>query len=67
MFEKLLAHREHIPPHRLWAYFNAVVEITSPERIHLLSCDDCQEVFVACFHSETFGSVLKGLDWKKSA
>ena len=67
MFEKLLAYREHIPPHRLWAYVNVEAEITSPERIHLLKCTGCQEVFLACFQGETFGAVLKSLDWKKSA
>jgi hypothetical protein len=67
MFEKLLAQREHVPPHRLWAYFNAEVEMTVYERIHILHCDDCQEIFLACVHAETFGAALKRPDSKKSA
>ena len=27
MFEKLLAHRDHIPPHRIWAFLSAEVEL----------------------------------------
>ena len=66
MFERLLNHREHIPPHRIWAYLNCELEISLPEHLHILNCDECHEVFSACFNAQTFGEALKSLIWKES-
>jgi hypothetical protein len=48
--EKLPAHREHIPADRLWAYLKADGEMTLPDRVHVATCDDCEEVFLGCLY-----------------
>jgi hypothetical protein len=67
MAEKLLTHNECILPHLLWAYFTGEAEMTSSERIHLLDCEDCQDVFFACADAETFRAAITRLGWKESA
>jgi len=58
MFERLLAHREHIPPHRIWAFHSAAVWLEFPEYIHLKACADCREFFQICEKAENFGEAL---------
>jgi hypothetical protein len=69
-FSRLLEDREHVSPHRLWAYINGEVCLSLAESGHTLACDRCQEVVIACLQAETFGEALKNLgyeDEEKSA
>jgi hypothetical protein len=65
--DTLPPHREHIPLHRLWVYLKGEGEMALPERVHVATCDDCEEVFRACIHAKTFGAVLMSLERKESA
>jgi hypothetical protein len=67
MFEKLLEHREHIPPHRVWAFLNTKGELSLPENTHLLHCEDCSKIFAACIRAESFGEALQIWVDEKSA
>ena len=59
MFEKLLAHRDHLPPHRIWDLLsNVVVTVEQGEFVHLLICGDCQQFSHACLRAESFGEAL---------
>ena len=59
MFEKLLEHREHVPPHRIWALLNeAVVTVKQAEFVHMLVCRDCRQVVDACLKAANFGEAL---------
>ena len=59
MFEKLLAHRDHIPPHRIWAIFNDPVVYLQPgEFRHLLTCEDCEQFGRVCMRADSFGDAL---------
>jgi hypothetical protein len=58
MFQKLLDHREHIPPHRVWAFLVAEVQLSLPENVHLIHCNDCRKFHDVCLRSESFGEAL---------
>jgi hypothetical protein len=61
MFERLLAqaHRDHIPPHRIWAFRSGVARLEFPEHLHLMSCTDCRVFYEACLKAENFGEALR--------
>ena len=69
MFEKLLEHREHVPPHRIWAFLHGETLLQMAEHMHILGCPHCQNVVRVCVQSESFGAALKslGYDEQKSA
>jgi len=58
MFEKLLAHRDHIPPHRLWTFLSAKEELSLPENVHLVQCEVCRAFHDICLHSKNFAEAL---------
>ena len=59
MFEKLLAHRDHLPPHRIWDLLNdVVVTIEQGEFVHLLLCADCRQFVQASLRAGSFGEAL---------
>ena len=58
MFEKLLAHRDHIPPHRIWAFLNEEWKPSLPETVHLLKCNYCRAFSDICLSSQNFGEAL---------
>jgi len=65
VFERILKHREHIPPHRIWAFIKdkeLELELTLSEHVHIVTCALCGEVFSACLHAETFGAALRSLE-----
>ena len=60
MFERLLAHphRDHIPPHRIWASVNASVPLGLPDFVHMATCANCWEFYEICLKAENFGEAL---------
>jgi hypothetical protein len=58
MFEKLLAHRAHIPPHRIWAFLSAAVELAQPEHVHLMQCGECRKFHDIWLQCESFAEAL---------
>jgi hypothetical protein len=67
MLERFNDHREHIPPHKVWALLNGELEMGLPEHLHIKHCEDCRKAFHDCLQSETFGEALKTLQRKQSA
>ena len=58
-FEK---HKGHIRLHRLWVFATLQGELSFPEHIHVLDCEDCRSALEACVESDSFGAVLKTLN-----
>jgi len=58
VFEKLLAHRDHIPPHRIWAFLTDRAQFDLAEHVHMLMCADCLSFADACLRAESFGDAL---------
>lgn len=57
----ILPHYDHIPLHRLWAFITLQVDLSLPEHVHVLDCEECRVALRTCFSAETFGAVLKEL------
>ena len=57
----ILPHYDHIPLHRLWAFITLQVDMTLPEHLHVLDCEECRVALRTCFRAENFGAVLKEL------
>jgi hypothetical protein len=63
MFEQLIKHREHIPPHLFWGLKHFKVELSSLDWAHLVECQQCQDVLDLVLQAATFGEAL--VAWSK--
>jgi hypothetical protein len=54
-------HYDHTPMHRLWAFTTLQSDLTLPEELHVLECEQCRQGLMTCFSAQNFGAVLKDL------
>ena len=52
---------DHVALHRLWAFTSLQTELTLPEHVHIIDCDECRKAVRACLHADNFAVVLKEL------
>jgi hypothetical protein len=63
MFEELVNHRDHIPPHLFWGLKHYKLELDPSELAHLIECEHCREVLELFLQAPTFGEAL--VVWSK--
>jgi hypothetical protein len=50
----------HITPKRAWSQIEThAEEFTLGEQDHILSCEQCLELFISCLHSPTLNVVMR--------
>jgi hypothetical protein len=52
-------HYDHIPLHRLWAFTLFQTDLTQVEDTHILECEACCVLMLACVKARRFVKVLK--------
>jgi len=61
---KVVPHPSHVALHQIWAFANQKGELSTPEHIHILDCEECRNAVKVCLQEKSFGSVLKKLNRK---